>query len=85
MNTNNKQDLITTILSSMGITLSMHDIYEIISIILLVLSIINILWVLGSRIYTHIKNKEYNKIPQEIEDATNKLKEIEGGDKHGKQ
>ena len=85
MNTNNKQDLITTILSSIGITISIHDIYEIISIILLVLSIINILWVLCSRIYTHVKNKEYDKVSQEIEDATNKLKELEGGDKHGEQ
>lgn len=79
-----KQDAVTSLISIFGISVSVQDVKEIISIILLVLSIANILWVLGSRIYTHVKNKEYNKIPDEVDDATKKLHDLKGSDENGK-
>ena len=81
MNNTDRQDAITTILSATGITFSIQDVKEIISIILLVLSIVNILWVLGSRIYRKVKNKDYETIPEDIDDAIDKLNNLKDGDK----
>lgn len=80
MNSTDRQDAITTILSGVGITYSIQDVKEIISIILLVLSVINILWVLGSRLYKHIKNKNYQEIPHDINDAVEQLNNLEHKD-----
>ena len=81
MDSTDRQDAITTILSATGITYSIQDVKEVISIILLVLSIVNILWVLGSRIYKKIKNKDYESIPEDVDDAIDKLNNLKDGDK----
>ena len=81
MDSTDRQDAITTILSATGITYSIQDVKEVISIILLVLSIVNILWVLSSRIYKKIKNKDYESIPEDVDDAIDKLNNLKDGDK----
>lgn len=82
---NDKSDAVSTILGVFGITASLQDIQQIVSIILLVLSIINILWVLFSRIYQHMKNKQYKEIGDDIANAIDDLTDLkEKGDEHGK-
>ena len=69
-------DVISTVLGTIGISVSVQDIHETLSIILIIISIVNILWGCGWRIYKHVKNKEYDQIDDEIEKATNELDEL---------
>lgn len=55
-------------------------IQDTLSIIILVLSIINILWNMSYRIYNHIKEKRYERISEEIENAKEELNELKKGD-----
>lgn len=57
-------------------TYAIANIQDILSIIILVLSIINILWTMCFRIYTHIKEKRYEQISQEIENAKEELNNL---------
>ena len=74
----NKQEITSSFLGAMGLTLSVQDLTQIVNLILLVLSVINILWVLFNRVREHIKNKQYEEIHNDINDAIeeiNKAKE----------
>lgn len=55
---------------------ALANIQETLSVIILVLSIINVLWNMSYRIYTHVKNKRYEKISQEIENAKEELNNL---------
>lgn len=59
-----------------GAVMSSIDLYTTLSYILLVLSIINIGYGLIYSIYNHIKNKQYDKIDDDVQDAQNKIEEI---------
>lgn len=56
---------------------ALENIEEILSIIILVISIANILFNMGCRIYTHIKNKNVEAISDDINDGVDALKEID--------
>ena len=74
----NKYEISSSFLGAVGITLSVQDLTQIVNLVLLILSVINILWVLFIRIKEHIKNKNYNEITNDINNAIeeiNKAKE----------
>lgn len=73
-----KQEISSSILGTLGITLSVQDLTQIVNLVLLILSVINVLWVLFNRVREHIKNKQYQEIQNDISDAIeeiNKAKE----------
>lgn len=63
-------------LSVLSIAWSAENIDTILGIILMALSIVNILWTTGYKIYNHIKEKNYDKVSEEIQDAIDKIKDI---------
>ena len=69
-----------------SLTVALADVYSILSICLLVLSIISILWRAGYAIYTHIKNKQYDKVGEELDKAVKDINDKldKGGDTNGK-
>ena len=69
-----------------SLTVALADVYSILSICLLVLSIISILWRAGYTIYTHIKNKQYDKVGEELDKAVKDINDKldKGGDTNGK-
>lgn len=71
----------SSVLGALGITLSVQDLTQIVNLVLLILSVINILWVLASKVYTHVKKKQYEKITEDINEAQEDLKKLQGGDK----
>lgn len=71
---NNKVDYI---LSSVGIAWSLVDIQNIISIILLTISLLNILWKFGYKIYTKIKEKKFDEIENDIEEAKEEIEKLQ--------
>lgn len=77
----NSNEVSSSILGTLGITLSVQDLTQIVNLVLLILSVINILWVLGSRIYKRIEKKEYDKIGDDINEAIKDIKDIKGDDK----
>ncbi len=64
------------ILSTIGIAWSVQDLQNIISLILLIISLLNILWKGGYSIYTHVKNKEFNKIESDIKESKEELEKL---------
>ena len=72
------QSLIEDVLIACGISVSLMDIQQILSIILLVFNVLWILWKFGVRVYNHIKNKHYQEIGNDIEDAKNELETLTG-------
>lgn len=76
----NKFENISTALSVGTGTYAIANINDILSVIILILSIINILWNMGCRIYKHIKEKRYEAISQEIENAKEELNDLKKGD-----
>lgn len=77
------RDVYTSILSSAGIGFSVQDLNQIINMVLLILSVVNILIILFFRIKDHIKNKEYDKIPNDISQAQKDLENLKGDKKDG--
>lgn len=71
-----KEEIISSILGAFGLTVSVQDVSQIINLILLIVSLINILWVLGYSVYNHIKNKEPEKITEDIEKAKNDIENL---------
>ena len=63
-------------LSVLSIAWSAENIDTILGIILMALSIVNILWTTGYKIYNHIKEKNYDKVSEEFQDAIDKIKDI---------
>lgn len=56
------------------------NIQTILGIILLVLSILSILFKCVLSIYTHIKNKEYKEIADELDKAKEEIEKLKDGD-----
>lgn len=52
----------------------------ILGIILLVLSIASILFKMGFSIYTHIKNKEYDQIQKDLDQAKEEIEKLKDGE-----
>lgn len=78
-------DLIETIFNALGILIAVQDIYNWLGILLLVINIFSILFRGGLEIYRHIKNKDYNKINDELDNITSKIEEqIDNNRKEGK-
>lgn len=62
--------------SAAGVGFGITNVQSTLGVILLILSIANILIKGGIAIYNHIKKKEYNKIPQVIDNTIEKLEEV---------
>ena len=56
------------------------NIQTILGIVLLVLSIISILFKMGFSIYTHIKNKQYQEIQKDLDQAKEEIEKLKDGD-----
>lgn len=82
-------NIIESVLLTLGITISLADIQQILSIIILVLDVCWILFRLGMKIYEKIKTNRIDEIGDDIKDAKdgiNDIKEsIPKGDEHGKE
>lgn len=59
------------------------NIQSILGIILLVLSILSILYKMGLSIYTHIKNKQYKEIAEDLDKAKEEIEKLKDGDNDG--
>jgi hypothetical protein len=79
-----KYDLISDGASVLTGMFALSNIQDILSIIILVLSIANIIINMIMRIYHHIKNKEYDEIPNEIDKTTKELEKIKEENKNEK-
>lgn len=78
-------DLIETIFNALGILIAVQDIYNWLGILLLVINIFSIIFRGGLEIYRHIKNKDYDKINDELDNITSKIEEqIDNNRKEGK-
>ena len=78
-------DLIETIFNALGILIAVQDIYNWLGILLLVINIFSIIFRGGLEIYRHIKNKDYDKINDELDNITSKIEEqIDTNRKEGK-
>ena len=78
-------DLVETVFNALGILIAVQDIYNWLGILLLVINIFSILFRGGLEIYRHIKNKEYDKINNELDNITSKIEEqIDNNRKEGK-
>ena len=74
------QTIIEDSLIACGITVSLVDIHQVLSIILLVFNVLWILWKFGYRVYTHIKEKKYVEIGDDIKDTKDELEKLSGKD-----
>ena len=74
------EQIASSILGALGLTVSVQDLNQIINLILLILSVINILIVLGNKVYNHIKNKKYDKVPQDINEAIDDIEKLKKKD-----
>lgn len=70
------QELNNYIVGGTGVIYSSFTLGDILSYMLLILSIINILYGLVLSIYRKVKNKDFDTIPQEIENAQELLEKI---------
>lgn len=70
----NIQDIYTSVISCLGLSLGTTNIYETLNIVLVVLSIINILIMGAFRVYTIIKEKGITK--DSIEDVQEVIEDI---------
>ena len=78
-------DLVETVFNALGILIAVQDIYNWLGILLLVINIFSILFRGGLEIYRHIKNKDYDKIDDELDNITSKIEEqIDNNRKEGK-
>lgn len=83
----NLNNVIDNVLLVFGFTYALSDIENILGIIILCIQIIWLFSKFFIRVYTKIKNKDYDSIGKDVEDLENGLKDkIEStkeGDKHG--
>ena len=78
-------DLAETIFNAAGILIAVQDIYNWLGIVLLVINIFAIVFRGGLEIYKHIRNKDYDKINDELDNITSKIEEqIDSNTKEGK-
>lgn len=71
-----KHDEVSNGISIFTGTIALANIQEILSIIILVLSIANILFNASIKIYSKIKNKKYDEIPNDINEASEELEKL---------
>ena len=77
-------DLVETIFNAAGILIAVQDIYNWLGITLLIINIFSIIFRGGLEIYRHIKNKDYDKINDELDNITSKIEEqIDNNRKEG--
>lgn len=69
-------DIAEPLLNGMGILVGVSDIENILNIVLLCVSLFAILWRAGFTIYTHIKQKKYDKISDDIEHAKDEIETL---------
>lgn len=74
-------DIYNYTLSILGCMWSAENIDNVLGIILMVLSIINILWSTCYKLYDTIKTKKYSDVSKILDDAEEKIKEIEDNKK----
>lgn len=74
------EQIASSILGALGLTVSVQDLNQIINLILLILSVINILIVLGNKVYNHVKNKKYDEVPQDINEAIDDIEKLKKKD-----
>lgn len=60
-------DTAETALNALSILISVQDLNDIINLILLIVSVLAILWRAGYAIYKHIKDKNYDKVSDELD------------------
>ena len=77
----NKSDIFTSLLSVLGVSVSVENLDSILNLVLLIISIINILVVLGLRIYNAVKNKNVDEVKNAVEEAKEDINEIKRNDK----
>ena len=78
-------DLVETVFNAAGIIIAVQDIYNWLGIALLVINIFSIIFRGCLEIYRHIKNKDYDKIDDELDNITSKIEEqIDSNRKEGK-
>lgn len=82
MNIFNK-DNVSNGISILTGSFALANIEQILSIIILVISLANILINVILKIYKHIKNKQYDEIPNDINEASEQLENLKK--KEGKQ
>lgn len=75
-----KREITSSVIGTIGISTSVQNLTEILNLIVLILSIANIMWVLIYGIYKHVKNKEYDKISNDIENAKNGIENVKKED-----
>lgn len=80
MNKNTTLDIVETISVVMGVSISLQTLYTLFGIILLAFQIGLIVYRIIATIVKHIKQKEYDKIPDTLEDGIDKIKDVV--DKH---
>lgn len=76
MNIFNK-DNVSTGVSILTGSFALANIQEILSIIILVISILNILVNMTIKIYNKIKEKKYDEIPNDINEASEQLENLQ--------
>ena len=76
-----RNDVFSSVIGAMGLTISVQDLENYINIVLLIVSVINILYSLAFRIHNRIKYKEYDKISQDLTDAEEQIENLKGGNK----
>ena len=69
-------DIAEPLLNGMGILVGVSDIENILNIVLLCVSIFAILWRAGYTIYTHIKQKNFDKIGDEIDKVKDEIENL---------
>lgn len=72
----NKINAYETSLNICGVAYSLANLQTIIGIIVGVLTLISILYRFAMTVYNHIKNKQYDKIPTDIESTKSELVEL---------
>ena len=76
-----KKDLISDSISILTGSYAIANIEHILSIVILILSILNILYNLITRIIKRIKSKQYDEIPNEIENGINQIENLQEKEK----
>ena len=69
-------DIAEPLLNGMGILIGASDIENILNIVLLCVSIFAILWRAGYTIYHHIKEKKFDKISDDINNAKDEIENL---------
>ena len=79
-----KKDRVSAGVSIFTGSFALVNIEQILSIIILVISLANILINVILKIYNHIKNKQYDEIPNDINEASEQIENLQKkeGNKH---